>query len=110
MVKKSIRKVLNKTLKPLKPFKLDEKLDMVRGNWELVSRQGKKYIYKTIDGEKYAVPWSDYLKFRKVRRTIQRLVNENTKKYGKKVAIEMALATVGLPPILTPLAVDFLGF
>jgi len=111
MVRKPIKKLLKKTIKPLKSFRLGEKLDLARGNWELVSRQGKRYVSRVSRGEStHAVPWSDYLKFRKARGPIERLVSENTKKYGKKVAIEMALATVGLPPILTPLVADFLDF
>ena len=109
MVEKPLKKALKKTLKQIQSFKLGEKLDLMRGNWECVSRKGRKYVCKTVEGEfKYAVPWSDYLQFQKVRGTIEQLVRENTTKYGTQVAIEMALSTVGLPSILTPFVADFL--
>jgi len=110
MVKNPVKDVLKRTLKRT-PFQLGEKLEKVKGNWEFVSKKGKRYVCKNVDGEfKYAVPWSDYLKFKKSQGTIERLVYKNTKKYGRKIAIEMAISSVGLPLVLSPFITDFLDF
>lgn len=110
MVKKPVKDVLKRTLKRT-PFQLGEKLEKVKGNWEVVSDKGKRYVCKSVDGEvKHAVPWTDYLKFKKSQGTIERLVYKNTKKYGRKIAIEMALSSVGLPLVLAPFITDFFDF
>ena len=110
MVKKPVKDILKKTLKQTS-FRLGEKLEIMKGNWEFISDKGKRYVGKNVDGEvKHVVPWSDYLKFKKSQRTIERLVYKNTKKYGRKVAIEMALSSVGLPLVLAPFITDFLDF
>jgi Txe/YoeB family toxin of Txe-Axe toxin-antitoxin module len=108
MVKKPVKDMLKKTLERT-PFQLDERLEKMKGKWEFVSEKGKRYVGKRVEGEvKHAVPWSDYLKFKKSQGTIERLVYKNTKKYGRRKAIEMALSSVGLPLSLAPFITDFM--